>query len=78
MPLCWVSLLRIRLARKKLLPDKRSSLFRRNVGGGKKIKKTLRQAVASGIGTLGKIAGATLATAAAVKPLIILGLGKCE
>ena len=36
------------------------------------------KAVAAGIGTAGKVAGATIATAAALKPLILLGLGKCK
>ena len=39
---------------------------------------TLVQAAAAGIGTLGKIAGATLGVATAAKPLILLGLGKCK
>lgn len=36
------------------------------------------QAVSKGVGTVGKLAAAGLATAVAAKPLIILGLGKCK
>jgi hypothetical protein len=36
------------------------------------------QAVSNGVGTLGKLAGTAVGVAAAAKPLILLGLGKCK
>ena len=36
------------------------------------------QAVGSGIGAAGRVALALVGVAAAVKPLVVLGLGKCK
>ena len=36
------------------------------------------QALGSGIGTAGKVLGTAVAALTAVKPLLLLGLGKCK